>query len=290
MIPEFTNFVESFAGSKVVRTSSIAGGCINQAFAIELADGRRLFAKLDDSTFAAEMFRTEAAGLRLLEGADVVRVPEVFDLFAMPNVATKALLMEHVESATAAPGFSERFGRALAQLHRTTQSQFGLDHDNFIGATVQPNRPCDEWSQFWIDNRFGFQVKLARKNGFADTKFNLLADKLIRRMPELLATDESASLIHGDLWSGNYLVGLEGEPVLIDPAAYFAHREAEFGMTMLFGGFDQRFYSAYNEVWPLQSGSEDRIEIYKLYHLLNHLNLFGISYRDGCLNIMKKFA
>ena len=176
-------------------------------------------------------------------------------------------------------------------MHRQgTSTSFGFTEDNFIGATVQPNPQNSDWVEFWIEHRIGFQLKLASDNGFAfalkqlETSFS----RGIRRV--LQEPSEAPALIHGDLWSGNYLVSAAGHPVVIDPAAYYAHREAEFGMTTLFGGFDQAFYNAYDEAFPLAEGWEDRVEIYRLYHLLNHLNLFGQSYLSGCREIMQKFA
>ena len=132
-----------------------------------------------------------------------------------------------------------------------------------------------DWPEFWKQQRLGYQFQLASSNHVADRQFLKLAEKVLRRMDDLLAIQERPCLIHGDLWSGNFMEGPSGEPVIIDPAVYFAHREAEFGMTTLFGGFGDSFYDAYQEFWPLSHGFEERFEIYRLYHLLNHLNLFG---------------
>ena len=180
--------------------------------------------------------------------------------------------------------------RRLAQLHTTSASEFGFVTDNFLGATPQPNPSTRNWVEFWNTYRMEHQLRLANDKGFGGA-LQELGRRLMNRMEDWLTNDEeSPALIHGDLWSGNYFVDESGCPVLLDPAPYFASREAEFGMTTLFGGFDDRFYAAYNEMMPMPDGSENRIAIYRLYHLLNHLNLFGSSYLDGCLQILKKYA
>ena len=281
---------------RIVRSRPASGGCINDARIVELEDGGRFFVK-SNAQSPASMFEKEAVGLLAIAKTQTIRVPSVI---GWQDGNSAFLILEVIESAPQCATFFEDFGRRLASMHSANQvqesgsveskSEFGFDHDNFIGSTPQPNAWDQDWISFWQQNRFGYQVKLARDNGYADETFQRLADKLNRRLADFLTVEESPSLIHGDLWNGNFMIGSTGEPVLIDPAVYFAHREAEFGMTTLFGGFDRVFYEAYEEVWPLRDGAADRIAIYRLYHLLNHLNLFGSSYLSQCLEIMKKFA
>ena len=280
--------------SPIVRSTHASGGCIHDTKIIELEDARLFFVKSNHNA-PEQMFEQEALGLLLIASSNTIRVPEVI---GWQDEAHAFLILELIETTTKHPGFFGDFGHQLANLHRafsdecsdSDQQKFGLERDNFLGSTRQPNSWNENWVSFWRENRFGFQFALARSNGYADNSFNKLADQLQQRLGDFLDVDEPPCLIHGDLWSGNYMVGPTGAPVLIDPAIYFASREAEFGMMTLFGDFDAAFYDSYEEVWPFSSGAEDRIALYRLYHLLNHLNLFGVSYLSQCIAIMKQYA
>ncbi len=284
--------IETSTGSTAqwVQSQSSQGGCINRSEVITLLDGRRFFVKTNDHC-PLDMFECESAGLEAMRRTQTVKVPQVI----CHGTASKTvfLVLKVVETGKKSKGFFEDLGRQLAEMHRVESGsdlKFGFSSNNYIGSTEQKNSWTNDWVEFWRKQRLGFQFQLAKENGFADSTFERLAAGMLGRMEILIETDEPPSLIHGDLWSGNYLVDRAGEPVLIDPAVYFGHREAEFGMTTLFGGFGEKFYAAYNESWPLADGAQQRIEIYRLYHLLNHLNLFGVSYRSGCLEIMKKYG
>jgi fructosamine-3-kinase len=277
-------------GARIVNQQSIGGGCINDARQLTLADGRSLFLKTNRAA-PTDMFDAEARGLKLLAGSKALRVPQVIDTGTLDD-GTDFLLLEMIEAGRRPRDFFETFGRQLAFLHQqSTDPCFGLDHNNYIGSTPQNNETSGDWCQFYRTHRLEYQIKLAVSKGLINRDVQRHAEKMLQRLPEFLqAFDEPPALIHGDLWSGNYMCDADGEPVLIDPAVYYGHREAEFGMTTLFGGFDESFYAAYQEVWPLAAGSEQRIELYRLYHLLNHLNLFGISYLGGCLAIINKYS
>ena len=279
---------ETGAHSPLLRASSVSGGCINETRVIELQDGRRFFAKINDAGLF-DMFEAESKGLKLLGAQQAVRVPQVVGEPQLSN-GRAYLILEYIESGSRPRDYSEVLGRSLAELHRGAGENFGLDHDNYIGSTPQPNSPSETWVNFFREQRIGFQLQLAKKNGYGDQSLFRLGGELMNRLDQFLAEPDRASLIHGDLWSGNYMCDHNGDPVIIDPAVYFADREAEFGMITLFGGLDQSFYDAYNEAWPLADGYSDRFQIYKLYHLLNHLNLFGTSYLSQCLSILKTFA
>lgn len=268
---------------------AVGGGCINQTYVYQFADRRRFFVKVNAEPLVG-MFEREAEGLNALAQAKTIRVPQ--PLGVSPANVTPFLVMEYIEAGRPGRDFSQRFGHEFALLHQTTQrSQFGFGADNYIGSTRQPNCWSDDWISFWREKRLGYQVELARSQGLCDGEFLRLAEQLLNRLPEWLSTpEEPACLLHGDLWGGNYLCDESGAPVLIDPAVYYGRREADLAMTYLFGGFDPEFYAAYEETWPLAPASAERIEIYKLYHLLNHLNLFGSSYRSGCLAILRRFA
>lgn len=268
--------------------STVAGGSINRASRLELADGRTVFCK-ENSLRHAGLFEGEARGLVALRAADGPRVPEVYGYF--DDGSSQFLLIEWIEPGRRDAAFFLRFGRELAAMHRANRSaRCGFDRDNHIGATEQRNGWLDGWHEFFAERRIEFQVRLARDRGLLDAAAAASADRLASRLAGLLPDldDGEASILHGDLWGGNYLVGDSGEPVLIDPAVYYGHREADLAMTELFGGFGGAFYTAYEEEWPLEPGYRDRRDIYNLYHLLNHLNLFGGSYLGQCLSILRR--
>jgi len=267
-----------------VQLKGIGGGCIADARVATFADGSSVFVKCAAGT--PGMFEREAEGLRALASAGAIRIPEVL------AVGEEALVLEMIHEAPRTDGFFESFGRAFAKLHDHRGPSFGFPHDNFIGSTPQCNQPLDEsgWPQFFLERRLRFQAKLAASRGHGHEIENLL-DRAEQRMVELLgAAPELPSILHGDLWSGNFIVDERGEACLIDPAAYYGHREADLAMTRLFGGFGTEFYAAYDEASPLAPGHEDRLSIYQLYHLLNHLNLFGSAYYAQSMRILQRYA
>lgn len=252
----------------------VGGGCINTAYA--LTDGRtRYFVKLNEAA-QESMFVAELAGLQEIESSASVRVPS--PLCCGTSDGRSYIVMEYLELG--GRGDAETLGRQLAAMHRTTRSGYGWDMDNTIGSTPQPNDPADDWTAFWRDRRIGFQLQLAGRKGYGG-RLQQRGEALLEGIPALLAGhNPPAALLHGDLWSGNYatLAGGEG-PVIFDPAVYFGDREADIAMTELFGGFPARFYEAYNEAYELPvEYHEVRKTLYNLYHVLNHLNLFGGGY------------
>lgn len=274
---------------EVVAECSVGGGCIHQTRLLDLADGRCLFLKAD-SGVPDDLFEREAEGLQALTAAGALRVPA--DPLPGRAGGTVFLLMEAVPTGRAGRDFFTRFGRGFAELHRATRGdRYGLDHDDYLGGTPQPNRWSESWVEFFRERRLGHQLRLAERRGHADGELMRLGGRLLECLDRWLEVpDEPACLLHGDLWSGNFLADEQGEPVLIDPAVYYGHREADLAMTRLFGGFDTAFYRAYEEAWPLPPGHEERLPLYQLYHLLNHLNLFGASYRRQCLAILRRYA
>lgn len=253
------------------------GGDINQAARIE-AGGTPYFVKWHQNA-PPQMFSAEAHGLRLLAEADAIRVPAVIAWGEAEDSCPAFLLLEYIETGGRATWQTmEHFGAALAELHRHTAPRFGLDRDNFIGRLPQPNTPAQSWAAFYAEQRIGFQMALARRNGRLPPRREKLLTRLIERLPDLL-DDEAIvpSLIHGDLWGGNYLVDAQGQAVLIDPAVCYAHREMDLAMSELFGGYPPRFYEAYFAAYPAP-GYPERRALYQLYYILAHLNLFGESY------------
>lgn len=258
-------------------TQSIGGGCINQTQALTLSNGERVFLKYNDRP-PDGMFEKEARGLKLMrEAKNGPRIPKVV---ALPDDSNpQFLVLEFIETGTPDHGYYERFGRALAALHRTTQDHYGLDHDNFIGSTVQKNTPEKDGLVFFREHRLRFQQRLARERGRLPVATDKKIDRLCDRLDQWLdLSGEHPALVHGDLWSGNTFADHTGRPCLVDPAVHFGLRETDLAMTELFGRLPQSFYDAYREASPQNPGYEERKQIYNLYHLLNHLNLFGGSY------------
>jgi fructosamine-3-kinase len=256
---------------QVQREWSVGGGCINRA--IVLSDGARdYFVKLNDADRLA-MFEAEAEGLEALRGAGALRVPQPVYTGIVGDQGV--LVMEYV-------ALNGRFdavaaGRGLAELHRCMGSRFGWHRDNTIGATPQPNTETTDWVSFWRDHRLGHQLALAARNGYGRGLCQE-GERLMTHLQAIIGHGPMPSLLHGDLWGGNVGATEEGKPVIFDPAVYFGDRETDLAMTELFGGFGADFYAAYRESWPLPPEYALRKILYNLYHVLNHLNLFGGGY------------
>lgn len=251
----------------------VSGGCINRAAVLE-SGRQRYFVKHNHSSRLG-MFIAEAEGLSALQAAASVRVPTPICWGVSGEAAF--LVLEYLELAPLSAAAQEILGRQLAALHRVTQPQFGWHRDNTIGTTLQINTYAERWPAFFRDARLGVQLRLAGVNGYH--KLTAKGDELMARMDAFFdGHAPRPSLLHGDLWSGNVGATAGGQPVIFDPAVYFGDRECDLAMTELFGGFSRTFYAAYAEAWPLAPGYETRRTLYNLYHVLNHLNLFGPSY------------
>ena len=280
--------IESVTGDSILSASTMGGGCISDSLKIKMNSGADYFLKVNFST-PADMFFKEANGLNELKKSNSLRVPKV--IMAEKNF----ILLELINQGNRIKNFYEDFGRGFALLHKFTSDSFGFYEDNYIGSNEQINIPNmgeeNNWVKFYFDNRILFQLKLAEKNGYATRELAAGVSKLENKIEKILeGTEESPSLLHGDLWGGNYVVDDLGKACLIDPAVYYGHREADLAMTKLFGGFGSAFYSAYNEAFPLAPGYEYREDLYKLYHILNHLNLFGRGYYQQAISIINSYA
>ncbi|MZG53496.1 MAG: fructosamine kinase family protein [Nitrospinae bacterium] len=289
MKDEINKLLEPLLGATVKSTYSTGGGSINQTQVLELTNGERVFMK-HNSNPPTDFFLAEVKGLRLLAQAENgPRIPKPIAL--QSGSRPTFLIMEYLENSSESKNFSDRLARALAELHRISQDHFGLDHDNFIGSTPQKNDLEKDGIVFFRDQRIEFQRQLARKAGLLpaaiDKKIDSLCENLNRYMD---TTGEKPALMHGDLWSGNYFPDSKGNPCIFDPAVYYGLREADIAMTELFGRLPQRFYDAYHEAFPMNPGYPERKDLYNLYHLLNHLNLFGGSYLSSVQQAVNRYA
>ena len=267
--------------------TSVGGGSINEAYRLEGTDGARYFLKLNDRRHYP-MFVAEAAGLDAIAATNTIRVPRPI---AHGSAGGQSyLVLEHLELSSR--GDAKLLGEQLATLHRCAGEKFGFAQDNFIGTTPQPNAwPSEQktnWVDFWREQRLGFQLRLAAQNGYGG-QLQRLGDKLMDALPAFFASyTPQPSLLHGDLWSGNHAYLPDGSPIIFDPATYYGDRECDLAMTELFGGYSADFYSAYRAAYPLDTGYATRRELYNLYHILNHANLFGGGYARQAEQMMQR--
>lgn len=283
MLPqEVLNWIQTQGGGEVINSRLVGGGSINKGTQLTTDTAHSYFLKTNRNT-PLDFFECEAEGLRTFNKASgAPRVPQVY------LVGTDFLLLEDLRPNGLAPDYWEVLGRQLAKMHGKTQKRFGFKHNNYIGATPQPNERMADGYQFFGEQRLCYLARLVQDKGLLTKKEVMLIEELVMRLPELLPA-QPASLLHGDLWSGNVICDHSGQPAIIDPAAHYGWAEADLAMTTLFGDFDVNFYSAYNEVRPLESGWLDRFPIYNLYHLLNHLYMFGRGYYGQVMQVVSRF-
>ena len=273
------------------RTGPVGGGCINHAMRLET--GQAIYLLKYNRAPLPGMFQREAEGLKRLAETHTVRVPEVYDCQEADAQHPAWILLEYLDGPRA--GDPARLGEQLAGLHRQGQSPrtppaYGLDGDNYLGSTRQVNAWGTDWAAFFARCRLQPQMELGRQTGRVGGARQKRLERLIERLPGLLGeTRRRPSLVHGDLWNGNVIPGPDGL-ALIDPAISYSDREVEIAYTELFGGFSPRFYAAYQNTWPLDPGYADRRDLYNLYHLLNHLNLFGESYGSAVDAVLKRYS
>ena len=270
---------------QIQNKKSIGGGSINSAYQVTGNDGQLYFIKLNTASLEF-MFQVEFDSLNELLQIDTIQIPRPV-CFGTAD-SKSYLVLEYIMMNPS--GDQQQLGYALAQMHKITASQYGWYQNNIIGSTPQSNNMQSDWLTFWREERLLPQFKMLYEKGYKN-QLQPLSDKLLNNLDSLLANHKPpASLLHGDLWSGNYAFDDQGRPVIFDPALYYGDREADLAMTELFGGFSQDFYQAYNEAWPLDNDYNQRKTLYNLYHILNHANLFGTSYLNQAISMMQRLC
>lgn len=281
-------------GTKIARSERISGGDINDAYGLTLTNGAHIFMK-SNTVKNATFFTAEAIGLHAIAKTGCIGTPRI--LCSGTETGRNGysfLLLEWIEGRRPISDYWEIFARQLADMHRASAKDFvpngryGFIQDNYIGAREQKNAARESWIDFFRDCRLEPQFQAAHSYFNADERKRILT--LLDHLDDFLTEPEQPSLLHGDLWSGNFMTGSDGRAWLIDPAAYVGHAEADLAMTELFGGFSPTFYAAYREDSSMQPGYHDRRDLYNLYHLLNHLNLFGGSYLSSVQRTVRRYA
>ncbi|NTS42012.1 fructosamine kinase family protein [Flavisolibacter sp. BT320] len=274
----------SFTGK--INFSLVGGGSINDTYRISVAN-QSVFCKINSATKFPHLFQTEKAGLSLLAQTGNQKTPQVIDCFEMEGF--QFLLLEWIEPGIPNESFWKTFGERLAALHSVTGNGFGLAEDNYMGSVPQQNNQHDKWCSFFMENRLFPLMKKCSANNLLSSKDCSLLENLATKLPNIFNKEEP-SLLHGDLWSGNFLCTEDFEPVLIDPAVYYGHRSVDMAMTTLFGGFQQSFYEAYHYHYPLPSNYKEQWTVCNIYPLLIHLYLFGTSYLPSIRNTLQQFS
>lgn len=273
----FQAIVRDALGTNPDCVQAVHGGDINQAARIEVG-GQPYFIKYKVGA-APRFFEIEALGLKLLHASGAIRVPQVIRYAESSDKRPAYLILEWIDQTEPSSAFGARFGHELAALHKHTAKTYGLDYDHPVDALPQPNQEGASWPIFYRDQRLAPQIERARQLGRLPARREAALNKILGRIEALMSGLVSVpSLLHGDLWGGNYFCAVGDEPVLFDPHTYYGEREAELAFTELFGGFPPSFYRAYREAYPFGDGYEYRRPLHQLYHLLVHLNLFGESY------------
>ena len=278
-------------GTKIIKSLSVSGGDINRAYVLRLSGGQSLFMK-ENRADNLNFFVREAEGLDAIKRTGAIRVPEVYAYGT--DGGSAFLLMECIEEGSRSEDFFEDFGRQLADMHAaecsyyTEPKSFGFTNDNYIGAGFQENTPEEKWVDFFRNRRLLPQIRRA-EHYFGASEYGRI-DALLEKLDDILVEPAKPALLHGDLWAGNYMTGNDGRAWLIDPAVYVGHPEADIAMTELFGGYPGSFYEGYFNSSGLPEGYADRRDIYNLYHLFNHLNLFGGSYYGSVMRIVKHYT
>lgn len=285
MTIEFQNQLSLIIGISIRNIIPVSGGDISLAYKVK-TELKTCFLKVNSGKGALTMFQKEKNGLETIAQTKTISTPKIYACDSFNNDAF--LLMEYIESKLPSNNDFKTLGFKLAELHQSTSDNFGLKEDNFIGSLFQSNKQNSSWVDFYIYERLLPQLQLAQKKGLL-SEDECPSEIVIKDKLEDLFYNVKPSLLHGDLWSGNYLISKNGIPYLIDPAVYYGHNEVDIAMTKLFGGFGEEFYKSYYTIYSSDTKTASRIEIYQLYYLLVHLNLFGRPYYSSVIQILNKY-
>ncbi|CAG5080904.1 fructosamine kinase family protein [Parvicella tangerina] len=271
---------------EILDVQNVHGGDINYAYQLDTNTGK-YFIKVNKGLVFPKMFQQESLGLNFIKKSNTFETPKVITYKEGSDKAY--LLLEWIQPGGPTPTFWEDFGRKLARMHACSSSYFGWESDNYIGSLKQYNRRTKNWSDFFVLQRLEPQLKMAVEKKIMKPEEVKSFEKLFAQLEKLFPVEPPA-LLHGDLWSGNYMVSSKGSPIIMDPAVYFGHREMDLAMTRLFGGFGEEMYRSYHEHFPLESEWEQRVDLCNLYPLLVHVNLFGRGYLSKVKEVLKHFS
>lgn len=264
---------------------TLRGGDVNASYFIHTNHGNYAL-KINYNDRYPQLFKKEANGLKEIRNSNSIYTPQVISTGIADYESY--ILLEFIDKCPPIAGFWEDFAQKMSKLHQHSNDQFGFYESNYIGTLIQENNGYSDFATFFIEQRLMPQINLAsQKKNLIPLELRLDMEDLFKKIPNLIP-HEKPSLLHGDLWSGNFISGPRGA-ILIDPAVYYGHREVDLAMTKLFGGFDVEFYNSYHEMYELEPGWEERIELWNLYPLLVHLNLFGLGYLKSIQESIQKF-
>lgn len=269
-----------------IRIDPVGGGCINQTYRISCGD-QQFFCKINSASKFPQLFEKESQGLKLIAEQNVIKVPAVIDCFETNG--QQILLLEWINEGERTHNFWQKFGKQMAALHNVSHDYFGLTEDNYMGSIPQSNKPTHNWVDFFIQQRLQPLVQKCRFQNLVSPKHQSQFESFYEQLPFIFAKEQRPALLHGDLWSGNFMCNQNSEPVLIDTAVYFGHPSVDLGMTTLFGGFTTGFYDAYSYHSPLPSNCKEQWEVSNVYPLLIHLLLFGRSYLSQIERIINRY-
>jgi fructosamine-3-kinase len=279
------DYISSLLKETILSVLPVSGGDISNSYKINTLK-KSYFIKTNQSRDALTMFQAETYALDLIRSTNTIKTPEI--MFCETFHEYSFLILEFIESKSPSSHDFKTLGTKLAKLHQITSDVFGLDEDNFIGSLFQSNKQNTSWVEFYTKERLLPQLQLVKQNGLLSNN-ECPSEIVITEILGNLFQNVKPSLLHGDLWSGNYLIAKDGTPYLIDPATYYGHHEVDIAMSKLFGGFGEDFYKAYHKIHSIDTKTSSRLEIYQLYYLLVHLNLFGKSYYSSVNRILKKY-
>jgi fructosamine-3-kinase len=272
--------------TSLMQVHTVGGGSINNTYQLIVNSQSKFFLKVNSATKYPKLFHKEKKGLEFLNNKKILRVPSVVACNEIEDY--QLLVLEWIEEGLRTEGFWKKFGEQLAAVHHVSNPYFGFEEDNYMGALSQRNDRCDTWIEFFVHRRLQPQIEIAGVNHLLQSKHLTAFENLYRRLGNIF-NNEQPSLLHGDLWSGNFMSDQNSDVVLIDPAVYFGHRSMDLAMTTLFSGFDKSFYDSYHYHFPFPKNYREQWDVCNLYPLLIHLNLFGSGYLSQIENILRKF-